>query len=81
MIEVSVWDLTVASLDPKCTAVASSKLVPAIVTVVPPVAGPVAGDRPVTTGVSPSEVTTLPASSLATQKDADGHDTETMGPS
>jgi len=40
----------VAGVEPKVTALAPIKPVPVTVTTVPPVAGPVAGDRAVTVG-------------------------------
>ena len=46
---IEVLDTTVklvAATPPKCTAVAPVKLVPVIVTVVPPDSGPVMGERP-----------------------------------
>jgi len=44
----------VAAVDPKCTAVAPVKLVPVIVTEVPPAGEPVLGAMPVTAGPGPA---------------------------
>ena len=41
-----------AAVDPKVTAVAPRKLVPLIITVVPPAVGPDDGFKPVTVGVA-----------------------------
>jgi hypothetical protein len=51
VIDVSETTLNVvAGVLPKLTAVAPVKLVPVIVTTVPPAVGPLVGDRPVTVG-------------------------------
>ena len=53
--EIWVAELTVklvAAVPPKDTAVAPVKLVPVIVTCVPPASGPEAGLRPVTVGAA-----------------------------
>ena len=53
VIVVSLTTVTfVAAVVPKSTAVAPVKLVPVIVTRVPPAAGPLVGLRPVTTGAA-----------------------------
>ena len=53
VIVVSLTTVTfVAAVVPKSTAVAPVKLVPVIVTRVPPVVGPLVGLRPVTVGAA-----------------------------
>ena len=53
VIVVSLTTVTpVAAVVPKSTAVAPVKLVPVIVTDVPPAAGPLVGLRPVTVGAT-----------------------------
>ena len=52
----SVTEKDVADLDPKETAVAPVRWVPAMVTCPPPDAGPVLGDRLVTVGAGVDEV-------------------------
>ncbi len=50
---ICVAELTVkltAGVPPNCTAVAPVKLVPVMVTVVPPAVGPLVGEIPVTVG-------------------------------
>ncbi len=52
VIEVAVSALTIAGFDPKSTALAAARLVPEMVTTVPPDAGPVTGLTPVTAGAA-----------------------------
>ena len=51
VIEVALFTITpLAALLPKCTAVAPVKLLPVMLTLVPPASGPLPGERPVTVG-------------------------------
>ncbi len=52
---VEVFETIVAALEPKDTAVAEPRSVPVIVTLVPPAAGPLLGEMPVTTGEASAE--------------------------
>ena len=51
-IWVLVLEMIVAATPPKVTLVTQSKAVPVMVTVVPPVLGPLLGETPVTTGAT-----------------------------
>jgi hypothetical protein len=56
VIDVSLWTVTlVAGVEPKRTAVAPVRLVPVMVTLVPPAAGPEAGVIAVTAGFTGTE--------------------------
>jgi hypothetical protein len=81
---ISVEDATVklvAATEPKTTLVAPVKLVPVMVTVVPPAGGPEVGEREVIVGVEGVGVPTitLPASSPATHREALAHATLVIG--
>ena len=52
VIEVAESAVIVAAFDPKSTALAPSRLVPVMVTLVPPPVGPLVGLMPVPTGRS-----------------------------
>ena len=52
MICVPESELIIPATPPKLTMVASARLVPLIVTRVPPAADPVAGETPVTAGAA-----------------------------
>ena len=52
VMDVAVFAVTVAVTVPNFTAVALPRLVPVIVTEVPPAAKPVTGEMPVTVGAS-----------------------------
>ena len=67
---------SVVATAPKATLVAPVKLVPVMVTVVPPAIGPEVGETPVTAGTGAGvPTTTAPPSSLAAQKETVGHET------
>ena len=53
VIELAVSPVMVAGVDPKSTAVAPPRLLPAMVTEVPPVVGPAVGETPETAGAEP----------------------------
>jgi hypothetical protein len=51
VIELSLLTVKVAEVEPKSTAVAEVNPSPEMVTLVPPVAGPIPGETPVTFGL------------------------------